>query len=71
MSSNACPNKSRSLNSYPISYDRLEAMLQFLLEPVALQDVDDAQVEHDPVTMDTTLDVPLPETKRNTSLRYK
>ena len=45
-------------------------MFQFLLEPVALQDVDDAQVEHYPVAMNTTLDVPLP-TKQVKGQYYK
>ncbi len=46
--------------THRISYDRLEPMLQFLLEPIALQDINDSQVEHDSVTMDTTLNVPFP-----------
>jgi hypothetical protein len=45
---------------HPICYDRLESMLQFLLEAVTLQYVYETQVEHDTVSMDTTLNITFP-----------
>jgi len=39
-------------------------MLQLLLQPVTLQDVNDTQVEHDPVFVDATLYVSFPANNR-------
>ena len=57
-------------HTHPISDKRFHRVLDLLLEPIALQDVDDAHVDDDEVAVHVPLDVALPAPGQRTLLPY-